>query len=582
MADIFISYSSKDREKAQQLTELLGSAGLSVWIDQAGLEVSNSWSKEIVAAINDCKAFLVLLSPNSLESHNVIKEVSLASEKRKKILPLELEPITLTDDFEYQLAGIHRTSMTNIDSIIRALGKLGLEATQPPTLKLVKETDGRKSLMILPFEDLSPTADNQWFADGIVSEMISSLSNVKSLRVMDAQTTKEFKKYNGHLTTYAKEMVIRYFVQGDVRKFGDSIKITSRLLDIETGDHLWQDSLKGTMDDIFDIQETVAKNVVEGLNVILTKDEEKKLGKTPTENAEAYELYLKGSEYFRRQTRSDLERALGLYEESLRLDPNFARAHAEIANTLQAIYRKYCRTPSLLDRAEESAERIRELEGETPQYAWVKSTISRTRGDHESALGYAKRSIERDPHDAPGYDVLGFAYKSLGDIAGAVSARKEYVRLRENDKNAHFSLITSLNELPDTLENREELRESAERAIPIYERHVRLNPDDYNARVQFANILQFAFRTEESLLEADKLSEVDLDGAACYNLSCLYLKASDTVRGLSLLRRSVGKGYQNIEDFRHDPDLAPLRGTPEFDAIIKELEERIASEQKNT
>jgi hypothetical protein len=141
LADIFISYSSKDREKAEQLTELLASAGLSVWIDQAGLEVSNSWSKEIVQAINDCKAFLVLLSPNSLESHNVIKEVSLASEKRKKILPLELEPITLTDDFEYQLAGIHRTSMTNIDSIIRAIGKLGLEATQAPTLKLVKVAD---------------------------------------------------------------------------------------------------------------------------------------------------------------------------------------------------------------------------------------------------------------------------------------------------------------------------------------------------------------------------------------------------------------------------------------------------------
>ena len=262
MADIFISYSSKDREKAEQLTELLSSAGLSVWIDQSGIDAATSWSSEIVDAIDNCKALVVLLSPNSVISVNVVKEVSLAAEQKKKILPLDLEPIELPREFRYHLAGIQRTSMTNIDSIIRALGRLGLEATQAPTLKLVKETDSRKSLMILPFEDLSPTADNQWFADGIVSEMISSLSNVKALKVMDAQTTKEFKKYTGHLTVYAKEMGIRYFVQGDVRKFGDSIKITSRLLDIETGDYLWQDSLKGTMDDIFDIQETVAKNVV--------------------------------------------------------------------------------------------------------------------------------------------------------------------------------------------------------------------------------------------------------------------------------------------------------------------------------
>ncbi|MEP7236014.1 MAG: TIR domain-containing protein, partial [Ignavibacteriota bacterium] len=283
--DIFISYSSKDREKAEQLTELLASAGLSVWIDQSGIEAATSWSKEIVQAINNCKAFLILLSPDSIVSENVIKEVSLAAERKKKILPLDLEPVTLPDDLAYHLAGIQRSPMTNIDSIIRALGKLGLEATQAPTMKLVKESDGRKSLMILPFEDLSPTGDNGWFADGIVSELITSLSNVKAIRIMDAQTTKEFKSYHGHLAVYAMEMGIRYFVQGDVRKFGDTIKITSPLLDIDSGDHLWQNSLKGEMKDIFDIQEEVAVNVVEGLKIILTPEEEKKIGRKITENA---------------------------------------------------------------------------------------------------------------------------------------------------------------------------------------------------------------------------------------------------------------------------------------------------------
>src|SRR5204863_2637835 len=131
-------------------------------------------------------AFVVLLSPSSIESHNVIKEVSLASEKRKKILPLDLEPVTLTRELEYQLAGIQRAPMTNIDAIIRALGKLGLEATgapQPP--KIVKEQKSdKKTLMILPFEDLSPTQDNSWFTDGIASEMVSSLSHVKALKVI--------------------------------------------------------------------------------------------------------------------------------------------------------------------------------------------------------------------------------------------------------------------------------------------------------------------------------------------------------------------------------------------------------------
>src|SRR5271154_3113607 len=179
MADIFISYSSKDREQAEQLTELLASAGLSVWIDQSGIEAAESWSESIVDAIDSCRAFIVMLSPSSIQSPNVVKEVSLASEKRKKILPLDLEPVELPKNMQYALAGIQRAPMTNIDAVLRALGKLGLEATSAPTITLVKETDGRKSLMILPFEDLSPTADNGWFADGLATELIAALSPIK-------------------------------------------------------------------------------------------------------------------------------------------------------------------------------------------------------------------------------------------------------------------------------------------------------------------------------------------------------------------------------------------------------------------
>src|SRR5476651_2640115 len=101
MADIFISYSSKDKEKADQLSELLISAGLSVWIDRSGIDIATTWSGEIVDAIEQCKAFVVLLSTASIVSTNVIKEVSLAAEQKKKILPLDLEPVELPRDLKY-------------------------------------------------------------------------------------------------------------------------------------------------------------------------------------------------------------------------------------------------------------------------------------------------------------------------------------------------------------------------------------------------------------------------------------------------------------------------------------------------
>ncbi len=579
MADIFISYSSRDRAQAEQLTELLASAGLSVWIDKSGIDLATSWSKEIVDAIDGCKALVVLLSPSSIASVNVAKEIALAAERKKKILPLDLEPVTIPNELAYHLAGLQRAPMTNIDSIIRALGKIGLEATQAPTMKLVKETDSRKSLMILPFEDLSPTADNQWFTDGIVSELIQSLSNVKSLRLMDAQATKEFRHFKGHLPVYAKEMGVRYFVQGDVRKFGDNIKINSRLLDIETGDHLWQDSLKGTMEDIFAIQETVAKNVVEGLNVILTKDEEKKLEQKPTENAEAYELYLKGIEYQRRITRSDFERALGLYEEAVRLDPGFVAAHLSIANTSLEYYRLYSRSSEWIARAEEHIAKAESVLGHSKDIYQIRSCLALNQSHYEESLVLSGHAIALDPEYAPAYDSLGFAYRALGLREEAADAWKRLVQLMENDRTAHFNYLISLNELDDTVR----LAEAASRSLPVYERYLRLTPDNLHAGVQYANILRYAGEHERALSEARKLEMSEgLGGFALYNLACLYLHEGENESGLRALRKSVERGYRNINDFRRDPDLDPLRETMEFEELMKELEEKIVVESQKS
>jgi adenylate cyclase len=569
MANIFISYSSKDREKAQQLTELLASAGLSVWIDKSGIEAATSWSEEIVNALDACKAFVVMLSPSSIESKNVVREVALAFEKNKKILPLDLEPVTLPASMQYHLAGIQRTSMTNIDAIIRAIGKLGLEATQSPTLKLVKETDSRKSLMILPFEDLSPTADNEWFANGIVNELISALSNIKALHVTDQQTTKEFKSYKGKLTIYAKEMSIRYFVQGDVRKFGDQIKISSRLLDIETGDHLWQDSLKGTMDDIFDIQELVAKKVTEGLSFILTKDEVKKIEQKPTENSEAYELNLKANGYFERQTKSDHERALTMYEEATRLDPKFITAYVNIANTCVALYQNYLRSPELLDRAEVAAKKILELEGKTVRYLRAMSVNALQRSDAEGALQLAKEVVEKDPLYAPGYLALAFAFRMLNKKREMIEAYKAFVHLRPDDRTAHWGLANAVSELGDT----EQLREAGKPAIPLYERYVRLNPDDYHAKALLAAVLRMGGMEERAIQVSDELSEIDtLDALTFVNIACVYLRCNLPDRGMELLKKGISRGYKNIEHLRTDPDLDPLRGMPEFEGIMRGLE----------
>jgi adenylate cyclase len=574
MADIFISYSSKDRDKAEQLTELLASAGLSVWIDKQGIQAATSWSEEIVDAIDNCRTFILMLSSSSVASHNVVKEVSLASEKQKKILPIDLEPVEIPKNMQYALAGIQRTPISNIDGVIRALARLGLEATRTPLISFITEADSRKSVMVLPFEDLSPTGDNGWFADGIAAELISTLANVRSLRVVDQQTTKGFKNYRGALATYAKEMSIRYFIQGSVRKFGDQIKISSTLLDIETGDHLWQDSLKGTMEDIFDIQETVAKKVVEGLQVILTKEEEQKIDTKPTENSEAYELYLKALEYFSRHTKENFERATLLFESAVELDPSFTPALANLAHIYTEYYILFERKPAIIEKAIYFAQKLYDRAGEIPQYDFVMSRISFIQKDYQAAIDFAMRAVKLDPTYASSYYALSMAYRSLGKKRESAEAAEEYVKYRTEKKNAYHNLLVAINELGDT----EWLRRVSAEAVPVISRHARLNPDDTNARSQLASTYVFMGDTRSALRTVDELSLAPgLDSSVLYNISCTYLACGATDRAFNSLHNAVEKGFANIELLKGDPDFDPYREMPEYRTILGQLEEKLTT-----
>ena len=135
-ADVFISYAAKDRERVAKLVEGLQQAGVSVWIDMAGIEVAAMWSKEIVSAIRECKVLLLSISPQSTESENVVKELALASERKKPIIPIYLEPAEIPETMEYQLAGIQRVEFYEgreeiaLQAVIRALAKLGVTVSE--------------------------------------------------------------------------------------------------------------------------------------------------------------------------------------------------------------------------------------------------------------------------------------------------------------------------------------------------------------------------------------------------------------------------------------------------------------------
>jgi adenylate cyclase len=423
MADIFMSYSSQDREKAVSLAGELRALGTSVWIDQA-IDGASRWSSEIAKALDECKVLILLVSKSSLASRNCVKEVIIAAEADKQILPVDLEDIPLSHEFKYHLAGIQRVAYSNRVAIRRALEKLlsakPLETRAVASLPVKK--DNLIRLAVLPFSDLSPMHDNEWFADGMMDELISTLGSLNRMRVPSRMDVIHYKKNRPKIRQIARDLNVRYPIEGSVRKAGEKIRISASLIDSASDWLLWSQNFNGTFENIFDFQEETSKAIAEVLKLELTPEEEKILVKNPTDNPEAYQLYLKGLGHTARVTKGDFAIALSLFEEAIKLDPNFAQAYCEIAITCTETYRVYSRSPEWLTRAEAAIKRIHEIEGETAQYHLVASGIERLRGKLKDALYHAKRAVEIDSSFGIGYQSMGGLYHLLGDYRLAMES----------------------------------------------------------------------------------------------------------------------------------------------------------------
>jgi TolB-like protein len=577
--DIFISYSSRDREKAQALIAELRAGGYDVWIDQGGIDGAMDWSSEIVQAINDCSTIIFLISSHSAASHNCAKEIHLASEKQKNILPVVVESVQLPVIFEYPLAGLQKLRIEDRKGITNTLeklrsGKTALAAMQTLSASAV-EADGKLRLAILPFHDLSPAKDNEWFADGMMDELISTLGSLAHLKVPPRSDVMYYKENRPKAVEIAADLRVRYFVEGSVMKAGEKIRINATLIDATKNEQIWSNKYTGTFDDIFDFQEQTAKAITEALRITLSPEEEQKIEKKPTENAEAYELYLKGLQYFRRHTKADFERAIELLEEAISLDNDFALALRQLGIAAIEYYTHYSREKKWVELAERCASSLERADGNSKQLLNLRSIIAHHLHDGQKALEYALRSVEIDPNYASGWDAVGWAYQELGMLGEAAKAREEDVRLRPNDFSSQHAYLLALNEAGAL----DEAREAALRAMPVFERHLRFERDDASTRAKYIFILGMAREHERALEEADKLlAQGTLDGLSFYNLACFFMNEHLPEKAMPILRLSFEKGYNDVEYTRRDPDLFGLHGTPEFEALMKEMGEKTAEE----
>ncbi|HLX12935.1 MAG TPA: protein kinase, partial [Bacteroidota bacterium] len=269
-----------------------------------------------------------------------------------------------------------------------------------------------KTIVVLPFGNMSPDKESDYFCDGLTEELIVNLSKLKNIRVIPRSISMQYKGTAKDIKMVGKEVAARYIMSGNVRKFQDNLRISAELVDGESDEQLWAETYKGKIEDVFDIQEKVSKQIVDALMLKLSPNEKIVLTKRSTENAEAFDYNLRARNALSRMSKNDLNSAIVLFQRAIELDVRYASAYAGLAESYAWLFFMCDRKDVHLDKAVEASLKALMYDA-TLSEAYASLALAYLgKKEMEEAQSAGKKAIELDPNNSTAYWILGRIYHS--------------------------------------------------------------------------------------------------------------------------------------------------------------------------
>jgi non-specific serine/threonine protein kinase len=421
-----------------------------------------------------------------------------------------------------------------------------------------------KSIAVLYFENTSGVKEDEYFRDGITEDIITELSKIKGMSVFSRPTVLAYRDKQVTPTQIGQQLKASYVLAGSVRRAGNRLRINAQVIDTHTDFPVWSERYDRELQDIFELQDEIARKIAEALRITLSPQEQAALAAKPTENLQAYDLFLRGKNYARRMTRQDLEFALQMFENAVSLDPNFALAHAAIANVCAQTHYNYGRDPVWLRRAEAASQRAVSLQPQLPEVLVARAWVLYAASNYEEAIVSLQTAIERKKDCEGAYYLLCrslFAagrYQELADIADtALEASGE-------DYNCYIPVINALG----VLGKKEALNNTRQRQIVALENHVKKVPEDARARILLAASYAEIDRAEDAIREANfAIALRSNEATVLYNAACVFCVLKKKREALDALGKCWEAGFRDANWARRDPDLELLHGDTEFERL---------------
>ena len=399
-------------------------------------------------------------------------------------------------------------------------GKRGIKAT---------------SIAVLPFSDMSPQKDQDYFCEGMTEELIHRLTRVGSLRVVSRMSVLRYKESALDIREIGRQLNVEAVLEGGVRRAGNRLRITAELTSVSEGYHLWSESYDREMKDIFTIQDEIAHNIVRSLELALSAGERRFLQSPPTTDVQAYDYYLRGRKFFYQYRRKGIELALQMYSLAIMHDAQYAAAYAGIADCHCFLFLYSGQRQVNLEQADEASRKALELAPDSPEAHSSRGGVLSLYDRHAEAEVEFEAAVRLGPDLFDAYYLYARDCFAQGKLEKAVQLYARASEVNPQDYQSPLLVAQSY----EALGRPEQAEAARRRGVEIVQQRLMVSPDDVRALYMGANALAALGETEKSLEWARLALSMEPDEPmVLYNLACIWSLAgkigrSDRLPGTS-------------------------------------------------